>query len=820
MSDHPGPSVDPTNPHATLRATADLIRNGDFATADRLLGWALDFNPEHAGLLRRLSDVRWDEGKPEEARQWAQQALAVDPADAESYAHIGLLCMREGRYTEAAELLARAIEIKPDNPGYLRRFADILVHLGRGEDAVDLAERAAALRPEDVYGQHFLASLQQRYGDFEGAEASILKAVDVAPKSAIAQRRMAEFQFMRGDLATARVWAARAREASSEDPGNYDFEARLAAAANDLAAAEAALVTAASLGTATAHNKRRLSDALMRRGDWDGAFIWAERAVADHPQDLHSHHHLANLRMAGGKHDDACAVLAKAAAQAQKPADATSLLRRLSQMTQQKGAYADALGWAERAMVANPFDAENHAQIAELYMQQDKLAEAHVAAARAAELAPGNPAHLRRLSSIAWRTGEGGKAIDWATKAIAIHPTDAQNYAHQATILMRQGQNEAAEAPLSRAVELAPLDAGLLTRLSDLKMLLGKQDEAFSLVGRAIAGRPYDPSGYNHLATLHLRIGDLVAADAVLNRAQEAVDQSNVPLLRRLADVALRRGEEVEAISWLQLAVEVDPRDPLTYNQLASLELARGNSAAAEEALTQATAFAGNNPAFHRRLSDILNRRGDERGALYWAERIVQDFPTDPAGFLQLGTLHLSASRLDEAEAAFLQAHGLAGTPSQAIGPLHRLSDVATRRNDVGAALNWAAKAIETAPREAAAYNHLAGIHLSYGNLPDAAAVARTAIDLAPTDVSLLRRLSEIELRRGQTEIALNLARRAVVANRGDPHGHNLEASVLLAVGDTAAALACVERALKLAPADTNFIRRAAYLQTLLQAPT
>ena len=390
------------------------------------------------------------------------------------------------------------------------------------------------------------------------------------------------------------------------------------------------------------------------------------------------HTHLADLHGARGEHDAAFAVLTDAVAQAPRPAVATHVMRRLSRMAQTQGAHADALAWAERAVAADPFDAENHANLAGLYVTQDKLAEARQAAERAVELAPGHAAHLRRLSDIAWRASESDSAIDWPPGPSPAHPTDAQGHSHYATILIRRGENEAAEAPLSHAVELAPLDAGLLRRLSDLKMRLGKPDEALSLAERAIVVSPQDLAGYNHLATLLLQRSDVAGANAILNRALE-VEPTNVPLLRRLAEVALRRSESAEAVAWLQLAIETDQKDPRSYDQLASLELALGNNPAAEEALTRAAALAGGNTAFHRRLSDLLHRRGDEQGALYWAERMVQDFPADPAGFLQLGGLHISAKRLDEAEAAFLQAHARAETPVQAIGPLHCLSDVATR---------------------------------------------------------------------------------------------------------------------------------------------
>jgi tetratricopeptide (TPR) repeat protein len=817
MSDYAGPSVDPTNPHATLHATSELIRTGDFTTAGRLLGWALDFNPEHAGLLRRMSELRWEESKVEESLDWAEQALAANRGDAETYAYLGLLRMRQGRHTDAAELLARSVEIKPDNPHYLRRLADIMVHLGRGEDAVDLARRMTALQPRDVQSYNFLASLQQRYGDFGGAEETILMGIRQAPESAVALRRMAEFRLARGDISDARSWAERAREIAPDDPANYDLEANLALIDGDLAAAEEALLAAAGLSKASGYHKRRLSSVLMRRGNRESALAWAEKALADHPQDVVGHDHIAGLHLAQGRHDAAYQALEGAVVQATRPRQVTALMRRLSSLAQQKNRREVAIKWATQAVAANPFDAENHAHLASLHVQHGDLVAAQKAAKLAVDLAPGHAAHSRRMSDIAWRQGETKAAFEWAARSVSANPSDSQNYAHLATLLMRQGQNEAAETPLSRAVELAPMDIGLLTRLSDLKQSLGKQDEAFALAETAISSRPRELIGLNHLATLYLRSGALDEAYAVLGRAVE-IEPANVSLLRRLADVAQRRGDDAKALSWLRQALEVDPRDPHSYNQLATLELVRGEAKAAETALKRATELAGSNPAFHRRLSNVLNRHGDERGAVSWAEQTVSDFPGDPAGFLQLGGLHFAAGRLDEAEAAYLKASELASTQSQVIGALHRLSDVAVHRNDIRGAFAWAQRALEVAPREPAAYNHLAGLHLSYGNLSAADSAAAKAVEMTPNDVGVLRRLSDIRLRQGQLDQALRLARQAVAGNLGDAHSHNHEASVLMAAADYTGALAAAERARKLAPTEVTFLRRVKYLRLLLES--
>jgi Flp pilus assembly protein TadD len=79
----------------------------------------------------------------------------------------------------------------------------------------------------------------------------------------------------------------------------------------------------------------------------------------------------------------------------------------------------------------------------------------------------------------------------------------------------------------------------------------------------------------------------------------------------------------------------------------------------------------------------------------------------------------------------------------------------------------------------------------------------------------MLRRVSELRIRRGDPKGALIWARRATAANVWDARSHNHEATVLLALGDMAAAEAAVRKAVTLAPDDAVFSRRSAYLESM-----
>jgi predicted Zn-dependent protease len=132
-------------------------------------------------------------------------------------------------------------------------------------------------------------------------------------------------------------------------------------------------------------------------------------------------------------------------------------------------------------------------------------------------------------------------------------------------------------------------------------------------------------------------------------------------------------------------ATEVAPLDPWNHDLQATIDLARGYQSAAEGALTRAAQLSATNPVFHRRLSDVLMRRGNAEGAFWWANRTVADFPGDPAGQIQLGNLHLAGGRLDDAEAAFKQALDMPKTsPAQVAALTQRLGEIAKKRPRAG----------------------------------------------------------------------------------------------------------------------------------------
>ena len=89
-------------------------------------------------------------GRPLDAQMRCEQALAADPAHADSLHLMGLLSLQSQQYDHAVEWISRAIQQNP-KPGYLVSLGTALRRQGRHDEALQVYDKAIQLKPD--YGQ-------------------------------------------------------------------------------------------------------------------------------------------------------------------------------------------------------------------------------------------------------------------------------------------------------------------------------------------------------------------------------------------------------------------------------------------------------------------------------------------------------------------------------------------------------------------------------------------------------------------------------------------------------------------------------------------
>jgi Tfp pilus assembly protein PilF len=162
------------------KASAEL----DLDDATKYLEQAVDIDPENADAWRELAEAFLYRNRLTEAMEAIRQAVELRPEEATGLVDLGLSAYAAGRLDEAVSYLNKAVEREPGNPAARRALIDVYRAAGRQEDALRAAEHLLQLQPDDVLATLDAAELNLALGRPENAvsEFARLGAIDDDPE--------------------------------------------------------------------------------------------------------------------------------------------------------------------------------------------------------------------------------------------------------------------------------------------------------------------------------------------------------------------------------------------------------------------------------------------------------------------------------------------------------------------------------------------------------------------------------------------------------------------------------------------------------------
>ncbi len=93
------------------------VKTGDSENASKVFGLLADADPSSVAITFTEEGARlFREGQTEAAVEVLEQAVTLDPDNAEANFHLGVAYVGEGKTGEAKKLLARFLELSPDHP--------------------------------------------------------------------------------------------------------------------------------------------------------------------------------------------------------------------------------------------------------------------------------------------------------------------------------------------------------------------------------------------------------------------------------------------------------------------------------------------------------------------------------------------------------------------------------------------------------------------------------------------------------------------------------------------------------------------------------
>jgi tetratricopeptide (TPR) repeat protein len=336
-------------------------------------------------------------------------------------------------------------------------------------------------------------------------------------------------------------------------------------------------------------------------------------------------------------------------------------------------------------------------------LQHNDLATARSKFEDVVRLVPSNEQGHIALASVLLRAGQMTAGIDELKKALAIKPDDSSVKINLALAYEQLREYESA-LPLYASVAASakarnqPLSADVLSSYARALSATGHRAEALARMKEASAVQPRNPQLHDDLGTLYAQQQDWPHAEQEYSKA--------VSLRPDFAAAHLHLGsvyqaeQKPEAVSELQKAYELSPRDANVALLVGNAEADAGQDAQALPILEQAHRLAPGSTQASYQLALVLQRMNRVPDAISLLKSVVEAEPNNADALVNLGL---------------------------ALTQTHEARD----------GIPYLQRAILLAPKNVTAHQNLAAAYLQVNETADAIEQLKTAIGLNPDSPQL-----------------------------------------------------------------------------------
>ena len=431
-----------------------------------------------------------------------------------------------------------------------------------------------------------------------------------------------------------------------------------------------------------------LAKALFRLKQEKEAMLLLDQLMAKNPDDRDAEYKRAMFAAELGQRGPALAALERLL-----KADPTNVSYRRSRakILSELGRPQEAKAEWESLTRGHP-DAQSLLNLGWAYWHEARFDEARDIGSMLLKLDDKNPTFLRFMANMEIEKLNFEEALRLSEKALALVPGDRDALLTKSRALYRQQREEEASAIVKSLIEKYPDHAAVQYHWADYLARSGRPKEALGYLEKLIKGEP--ANGRYRLSR--------AAALYALARFDESVaelkklageKQTREDAVKRLRDDAVNRRDWVEAATWQDKVIDIDPSDPLQWERLARIHMEAMKLddalAAAEKAIAVDPAWISayylkaevleqlqDWPAAGRAYEDIIDRNPNTVRALEGMSRVMEgsgDFAGAAKAVAQLEKMIApSVSPYLELRRARLLAE--AGKPKRALAMVRKLS--------------------------------------------------------------------------------------------------------------------------------------------------
>jgi len=618
-----------------------------------------------------------------------------------------------------------------------------------------LEQRIVALRTADedpaLIAALYLEKAQLKadeLDDPEGALDAIESALTIAPNLEGALSALARFHLKRNDFKSYAAALLRQADAMAGQPEQVGVLLEAAAVFRD-----------------------QLSDGLEAR-------VCFERAVNLHPESPEALGALASLEASEGRIDEAAQLyerqLAATQGDAAKAVVLTSMARVLCDNPE---LLSEAEARLDQALELDPGHLPAVITMADIYYREQQWSKAERRLNEALRRLRGQPEQTarlyHRLGEVYEKLGrleEGYRQLVEADRAmpgqLMLRIALGENR-FQARRWREATMHFESIAEHEMASQYPEEVAQALTHAAAAELKLRRPERAAALHEAALRFAPSHPQTLRALADLAIERGEKLEAARSLRRVAEcsADRKEQVQIFEQIGDLHLALGgKDAARTAYLDAASMLETDEPANIPLLEKLlDLQRGDGAVGDAITTarriaEAVADPAERAARRREVASLQMEIGEYADAALMLEKVLEDNPTDEAALARLSAAYAQAGRASDVATTLEKL--LPGLPAAAdreaeharAGLWEQLGNALGSR-DPDAAIGALEKAVAMDPERLSARLRLAEL---YGERPDHAALAldnhRCLVWLDPTSQGSLRALAGDYLARGESD--------------------------------------------------------------------
>jgi tetratricopeptide (TPR) repeat protein len=255
---------------------------------DEAIEWynkALTVNPNDYSSLRSIGVSLSKQGKEDEAIEWFKKALAVKPKDYHSFRLMGVSLSKQGKEDEAIEWFKKALTVNPNDYHSFRLTGVSLSKQGKEDEAIEWYNKALTVNPNDYSSLRSIGVSLSKQGKEDEAIEWFKKALAVKPEDYVSLKGIGVALSKQGKGEEAIEWFKKALAVNPED---YDSLRGIGVALSKQGKEEEAIewfkkVLAVNLNDY--HSYRAWSVSAFNTGDHETALQQIKEAYKRHPED-------------------------------------------------------------------------------------------------------------------------------------------------------------------------------------------------------------------------------------------------------------------------------------------------------------------------------------------------------------------------------------------------------------------------------------------------------------------------------------------------------------------------------------------------------